>query len=128
MTKSKDHLSRNTFESDGRRPSIVLRKGSFHEAVDRAEEVLLEHSIRLGIFQRAGEVVQIISLPEGRVDSGLNRPRSSVQLDGLSSIALTETFNRIAKWKRQGSGRIDCPAKIRNVVPLTQRVLVPSRT
>jgi hypothetical protein len=59
-----------------KRPTIFLRAGSLPEVVDRVEEVLLKHCVGLGIFQRAGELVRIISLPEGRADGALNRPSS----------------------------------------------------
>jgi putative DNA primase/helicase len=105
----------STAKFEHKRPTIFLRAGSLPEVVDRAEEVLLEHCVGLGIFQRAGELVRIISLPEGRADGALNRPRNSVQLENLSSTALTEILNRISKWTRKRSSgivRTDCPAKI----------------
>jgi putative DNA primase/helicase len=110
-----NRLIASTARSLHKRPTIFLRAGSLPEAVDRAEDALLGHCASLQIFQRAGELVRIVSLPERRADGGLKRPRSSVQLENLSSTALTEILNRIAKWKRKKSDRfvlIDCPAKI----------------
>lgn len=116
MMKSKNRFPRNAFESE--RPKIVLRKGRSHEAVDHAEEVLLEHCFSLGIFQRAGELMRIITLPEGHADNALSRPRGTVQLENLTSTSLTETFNRIARWKGKSRGqtvRIDCLRKSRHL-------------
>jgi len=98
------------------RPTIDLRPGKSHHAVDEAERALRDRSEEFGIFQRGGELVRIISLPEHHEDGGLRRPKGSVQLESLGSTALTEVFNRIAKWQHKksggGVGRVDCPAKI----------------
>ena len=82
-------------------PRIVLKAGDLTNAIDRAEEALLDHCEELGIFQRAGELVRIISLPEGHEGERLRRPKGSVQLESVSNTALTEVFNRIASWRQE---------------------------
>jgi putative DNA primase/helicase len=109
-------MSDNELEkSSHEHPKIVLRPGKLIEAVDQAEEALLEHCEQFGIFQRAGELVRIFSLPEPHEDGRLRRPKGTVQLELLGNTALTEVFNRVARWRRQESNRIvrvDCPPRI----------------
>jgi hypothetical protein len=108
-------VSRSAEKSKHERPTIVLKPGKLPDAIDRAGNALLVRCEKLRIFQRAGELVRIISLPERHEDRRLRRPRGSVQLEPLSSMALTEVFNRIAKWRRKNSSgtvRVDCPPKI----------------
>jgi len=113
--RAKNHGLRRTIKNDRKLPKIVLRAGRLPTSVDRAESVLLGRCKELQIFQRAGELVRIISLPERHIDNQLSRPEGSVQLEPLSNTALTEIFNRIAIWRRQnsdGTVRIDCPPRI----------------
>ena len=98
---------------------ITLSPGECPEAVDQAEEVLLHHSERLRIFQRAGEVVRIISLRSAKRGCGMHREIGTVQLAPVGQVALMETFDRLINWQRERSTkkgteavRIDCPAKI----------------
>jgi hypothetical protein len=95
---------------------ITLERGKLPNAVDQAEEILLGHSERLGIFQRAGELIRVISLPEPRKGGGLQRSKGTVQLEPLGCLALTEVFSRIAVWERIDSKgevqTVDCPPKI----------------
>jgi hypothetical protein len=103
---------------DSARPFMViaLRPGQQPDAVDQAEEILLEHSERLMVFQRAGELVRVVSLPGPRQGGGLRRSSETVQLEPLGGVALTEIFDRIVQWQRincDGDGRIvDCPTRI----------------
>ena len=99
------------------RPVIVLEPGNLTDATDQAEEALLARCEEFQIFQRGGELVRAVSLPELCNDGLLNRPKGIVQLESLTATALTEVFNRIAQWRRKKSRRgiavhIDCPAKI----------------
>lgn len=95
---------------------ITLERGKLPDAVDKAEEILLDHSERLRMFQRAGELVRVISLPEPRKGGGLQRSKGTLQLEPLGGLALTEAFSRIATWERIDSkGKlqtVDCPPKI----------------
>ncbi len=56
-------------------PAITVRIGEMPAAVDEAEAALLPHAQRLCIFQRAGELTQVIRLPEARKSAGLMRPK-----------------------------------------------------
>jgi Domain of unknown function (DUF3854) len=95
---------------------ITLRPGKRPDAVDQAEEILLGHSERFMIFQRASKLVRIVSLPEPRKEGGLQRSSGTVQLEPLSREALTEIFDHTVQWQRIGADGderiIDCPAKI----------------
>jgi putative DNA primase/helicase len=95
---------------------IRLRLGELPEAVDQVEEILLDQSDRFSIFQRAGELVRAVSLPEPRKGGGLQRCEGTVQLEPLGGVALTEIFSRIARWERIDSKgdiqTVDCPPKI----------------
>ena len=96
-------------------PRIVLKAGDLANAIDRAEEALLDFCEELGIFQRGGELVRIISLPEDQESERLRRPEGSVHLESVSNTALTEVLNRIAIWRQENlksTVLIDCPAKI----------------
>ena len=98
-------------EPKDERPTIRLKPGKLPSAVDQAESALVRHCEEVGIFQRGGELVRVISLPERHEDGQLRRPKGIMQLEPLSSTALTEVFNRIAKWRRKND-RVDCPPKI----------------
>jgi hypothetical protein len=95
---------------------IRLEPGKLPSAIDDAEKILLCHSERLQIFQRAGELVRAFTLPEPRQGGGLQRPKGTLQLEPLSSVALTEIFDRTVEWRRIGkSGEewtVDCPARL----------------
>ncbi len=98
---------------------ITLAPGELPELVDKAETVLLSRAEALGVFQRAGELVRVISLPQLKSNGGLKRPAGTVQLEPLSTVALTDIFGRIARWQRANAdGRahvVDCPPKIATI-------------
>jgi putative DNA primase/helicase len=101
------------------RPTITLRPGECPEAVDAAEEILVAHAEPLRVFQRAGEIVRVITLPESRQGGGLSRPAGTVLLAPLGAVALTETLDRLVVWqkfKAKNGGiepvRVDCPDRI----------------
>ena len=104
------------FPTTAERDVIKLERGKLPDAIDQAEKTLLGHSERLRIFQRAGELVRVVSLPEPRKGGGLQRPSGTVQLEPLGGVALTEAFDRIVEWRRiseSGDERVvDCPARI----------------
>jgi hypothetical protein len=96
--------------------AITLYPGETPAAVDQAEEALLPHAQALRLFQRVGELVRIISLPELLAGGGLQRPVGTVQLEPISPVALTEIFDRIVRWQKinaDGKARaVDCPSRI----------------
>jgi hypothetical protein len=97
------------------RPTIRLRPGKLPRAVDQADSALRRRCEEFRIFQRGGELIRVFSLPARHDDRQLRRPKGSIQLEPLSSTALTEVFSRIAEWRRKndsGTVRVDCPPKI----------------
>ena len=90
------------FPTPAERDVIRLEPGKLPSAIDETEKILLCHCERLQIFQRAGELVRAVSLPEPRKGGGLQRPSGTVQLEPLGGVALTEMFDRIAQWQRIG--------------------------
>ena len=114
-TESKNGVSHRRPQSSDERPKISLKAGRLPKAIDQAEVALLQHCEKLGLFQRSGELVRIISLPERHEDGHLRRPKGSAQLELLSHTALTEVFNQIIRWRREnsdGAVHVDCPPKI----------------
>jgi hypothetical protein len=101
------------------RPFITLKAGEYPEAVDEAEEILCARDESLKIFQRGGEVVRVITLPDSRHGDGLRREPGTVQLVPVGSVALTEVLDRLIEWQKlkvtKGGlepVRIDCPGRI----------------
>src|SRR6516162_8037810 len=95
------------------RPTITLKPGERPQAVDEAEKILLAHTERLRIFQRGGEIVRVVTLPEAHRGGGLDRQPGTIQLAPVRAIALTEIWDRLTMWLRAGKDpvRIDSPAK-----------------
>ena len=102
------------------RPEIVLVAGRAPQIVDEAEKVLVDHAEPLKMFQRAGEVVRIISLsPQAarRAEKcdGVKRPEGAVVVYPVSALSLVETFDRLIAWKRYDPKSdlipADCPDK-----------------
>jgi hypothetical protein len=98
---------------------ITLKPGESPQAVDKAEEVLLDHCQGLRIFQRASEVVRVVTLEKTKQGGGLFREAGTVQLAPVGAVALTETFERLIQWQRSHTTkeglrtvRVDCPGKI----------------
>jgi hypothetical protein len=101
---------------DGGKPEIIIMPGKQPEIVDSAERILVANATRLRIFQRAAEVVRVITLDREVERAGLQRPTGTVQLAPVSTLNLLETFDRLIAWKRlggeDGPEPADCPAKI----------------
>jgi hypothetical protein len=82
------------------RPSITLNAGEYPRAVDEAEEILCARAESLRIFQRAGELVRVITLPDAKHGGGLRREPGTVQLVPLGGVALTEVWDRLIEWRK----------------------------
>ncbi len=100
-------------------PAIILHPGESPQAVDEAEEILVQHSGRLRIFQRAGELVRVVTLSKPEADGGLRRSAGTTMLAPLGAVALTEILDRLIVWQKLRNTkdgpvpvRIDCPEKI----------------
>jgi putative DNA primase/helicase len=96
---------------------IKVDQGRAPEATDEAEKVLVEHSRRLGIFQRGGELVAVIRLPEARQRKGLHRPAGTLMLEPLSQARLSEVLDCLITFQKFNLTQAkyvttDCPAKI----------------
>ena len=104
-----------TQAADGGRAEIVIFPGERPEIVNSAEQALIGSAARLGIFQRAGELVRIITLERDDRD-GLRRLAGNVQLAPVSVLNLQETLDRLIAWKRydaeDGTKPADCPKEI----------------
>lgn len=96
-------------------PKITLRPGESPQAVNEAEKVLIRNSEGLRIFQRAGELVRIVTLRKPDTQGGLRREPGTEMLIPLSSVTLTEIFEQYIIWQRKKHTetlRVDCPKKI----------------
>lgn len=51
-------------------PTILVKVGALTETVDRVESTLLPYVRRFGIFQRPGELVRIVRIPERKGSAG----------------------------------------------------------
>ena len=103
-------------EVDGGKPEILILPGHQPEIVDAAEGILVENSTRLGIFQRGGEIVRVITLDRDIRRDGLQHPVGAVELMPVTPIALQETLDRIISWqlpgRDDGPKPADCPTRI----------------
>jgi hypothetical protein len=95
---------------------ITVRAGDLPAAVDEAERVLLNHCERLGVFQRAGELVRVVRLPEANKSGGLKRPAGITMLQPLAAVALMEMWERLIHFERRTKSdearTIDCPQRL----------------
>jgi hypothetical protein len=108
------------YESGDSLPEILIRAGEVPQAADQAEEVLLEHARRLGIFQRGGELVKVIRHAEDRAprkDSKLRIPEGALKLKPFSEPMVKDALERIInfmKWDARSNKnvRCDCPERL----------------
>jgi len=94
---------------------ITVEVGELPAVVDEAEQVLLPHARRLGLFQRGGELVRITRLPTRKIGAGLDRPEGTLQLTPVRSAWLLETLEALAEFEKpteKGPQQINCPNKI----------------
>jgi hypothetical protein len=98
---------------------IELRSGQYPEAVDRAEDILVEQAEQLRLFQRGSELVRIIRLDGAQAGGGLHREAGTVMLVPVTAIALTEILDRLVIWKRVSetdegpkTRRVNCPNRV----------------
>jgi hypothetical protein len=111
MKKKKKKKTDSPTEQIAVQPTIQVKEGEHPEAVDEAEKILLKNCRELGIFQRAGELVEVITLPKSLASSGLSRPRGTVMLRPLPLPALSETFERLiifGRWNAKQKKLITC--------------------
>lgn len=109
-------LKPSTEDTPDQRPVITIHASKGFEAVDQVEEVLLNHAVDLKIFQRGGELVHIVALPEGRKEGGLKVRSGSVIIEPVSAVTLQEIFDRLVRFEKvdkEGNPHaVDCPARL----------------
>jgi primase-polymerase (primpol)-like protein len=115
-------FSDNNSES-GSRQLITLDPGNLPVSVDSAEKILVANAERLKIYQRAGEVVRIVSLAQKaaaqvKKRDGMKRPDGAIILHPVTTPALLEIFERLIAWQGfNAKGKLvpkNCPARIAN--------------
>jgi len=105
------------------KPTIQIRRGFVHEAVDAANHVLADPAI--GIFSRSGRLVRAVVYESAqrtltsrpRSEGNLARPDGAIVVRELGEAALCEALTRHALFEKY-DGRtkdwvsIDCPAEV----------------
>jgi hypothetical protein len=97
------------------RPSVIIRAGEGPAAVDQAEEILLPRAAELGIFQRGGQLVRVVSLPRPRKEGGLTLPADSVIVEAVTAPQLQEIWDRLIRFEKETEKitfPIDAPARL----------------
>lgn len=97
-------------------PTIQIIPGSISETTTQAEELLTNNKV--GIFQRAGQLVRIISetiKPKSNPD--IKRPQDALIITSVDALYLGEALSRLAKWEQYDQRRNvwkqkDCPDKV----------------
>ncbi len=119
MNSEEQRYARDFEKSEEDRATITLYPGDSPKAVDDAEGILVALAESLKLYQRAGEVVRIITLESPKHSGGLCREAGTVQLAPVGVTALTEIFDRHILWQKMRGkdgasepARIDCPGKI----------------
>lgn len=97
---------------DGEKPIVSVMAGRLHEAVDEAEQALLNSNIE--VFQRGGALVRPIRAP---ITDGHTGQKENLRLISLCEDWLNETFTRVALFQkvRGETGEvvtINCPPAI----------------
>jgi putative DNA primase/helicase len=103
--------------NDAELPVIKVMAGAFPATTTAAEKVLVDHAEELKLFQRAGELVCVIRLPEARKRSGLKRPQGTLMLEPTSDARLREMFASLIDFRKYNERKgdwltTDCPAII----------------
>jgi hypothetical protein len=120
VSKTKHALKVLDLEDVLSRPLITVAAGEYPKAMDDAEQVLLPSAERLGIFQRAGELVRVIRLANQLDSLGLIRPQGTLMLEPMNILTMLKTFERLMDFqslRRDPQGppiktRINCPNRI----------------
>jgi hypothetical protein len=105
-----------------KRPICVLRPGEFAEAMGYAHNRLPRMSPRT--YQRAGELVSIISVPGVTAEDIYHQKRSLI-IHRLDTKELRSVFDADTEWRKEGvnpvtkkkiTKKVDCPARIAETV------------
>jgi hypothetical protein len=98
------------------KPIVLVDPGGAGAAADLAERELVQHSEALQIFERAGQVVRIVTLREPEVSGGLQRPVGTTLIEPLSQYQVLEALESLCDFKKSTkSGKmksLDCPTRV----------------
>jgi hypothetical protein len=98
------------------KPTVVVDPGTCGDAANRAEEELVKHAEGLGIFERAGQVVRVVTLREPETSAGLRRPVGTTLIEPMDQYQMLESLERLCDFKKSTkSGKlkpIDCPGRV----------------
>lgn len=109
-----DSTNARATEQHPRQRCIYIEGGALHEAVDQAEEALVEATVP--IYQMGGRLVALVD--SGRQPKGsIWRPAGAPRLNPFTAIAGRDVLTRIAtwwKWDARASDwrKIDCPMAV----------------
>jgi hypothetical protein len=93
---------------------IEVKPGRMWEAIEEAEQKLLPHAEKLGLYQRNGRVVRFFTKGEKE------------QYENVSSVEMRAIFERLARFS-DGKRYIDCPARLASDYLRLGRWKLPSR-
>jgi hypothetical protein len=101
---------------EDKKPQILIAPGRQPENIDAVERVLTANAAHLRIFQRAGEIVRVITTDRVVDSAGLRRPSGNIQLVPISTLSLLDIFERLIAFERvdrDGESKpSDCPQKL----------------
>jgi putative DNA primase/helicase len=110
-TASLDSLS-----PDMELPSVKIIPGAIPIMTTQAEALLMND--RVGIFQRAGQLVRIIiEAIKPKSNDAIKRPEDALVITSVDAIYLAEILSKLAKWEKYDQ-RLndwkpkDCPDKV----------------
>lgn len=87
-------------DGDGVDPNaIVVRPGELPQAVDRAEQALIDNGVE--IFQRFESLVRVARIMTSAESEGIKRETGSLVLQTVTSPWLREQFARHARWAKK---------------------------
>ncbi|WP_196260226.1 bifunctional DNA primase/polymerase [Pelagibacterium limicola] len=87
-------------DGDGVDPNaIVVRPGELPQAVDRAEQALIDNNV--DIFQRFESLVRVARIQTSAESDGIKRETGALVLQTVTSPWLREQFARHARWARK---------------------------
>jgi len=97
-------------------PSVKIIPGALPVMTTQAEKLLMND--RVGIFQRAGQLVRIITEAiKPKIKNDIKRPEDALVITSVDAIHLAEVLSKVAKWEKYDQ-RLndwkpkDCPDKV----------------
>jgi putative DNA primase/helicase len=98
------------------RPTVIVDPGASGDAANVAEQELVKHAENLGIFERAGQVVRVVTLREPEASQGLRRPVGTTLIEPMEQYQLLEALETLCDFKKTTKAgklkSIDCPGRI----------------